>query len=107
MQGTGDRNGTSIAAVFTVQAGGSSLSWNKDRRENLVEEFPLPHEVTVPRRDLPPFRDLRSFMSHLEREGRLVRIREPVSVVHVMTEIHRRALRANGPALLFEAPRHA
>jgi 4-hydroxy-3-polyprenylbenzoate decarboxylase len=104
LQGTGDRNGTSIAAVFTVQAGGSSLSWNKDRRENLVEEFPLPHEVTVPRRDLPPFRDLRSFMSHLEREGRLVRIREPVSVVHVMTEIHRRALRANGPALLFEAP---
>ncbi|OCK60084.1 3-octaprenyl-4-hydroxybenzoate carboxy-lyase [Bradyrhizobium sp. LMTR 3] len=61
-------------------------------------------EVSVPRRDLPPFRDLRSFMSHLEREGRLVRIREPVSVVHDMTEIHRRTLRADGPALLFEAP---
>ena len=58
----------------------------------------------MPRRDLPPFRDLRSFMSHLEREGRLVRIPEPVSVVHDMTEIHRRTLRANGPALLFEAP---
>ena len=56
----------------------------------------------MPRRDLPPFRDLRSFMSHLEREGRMVRIREPVSVVHEMTEIHRRTLRANGPALLFE-----
>ncbi len=36
--------------------------------------------------------------------GALVRIREPVSVVHDMTEIHRRTLRANGPALLFEAP---
>ena len=58
----------------------------------------------MPRRDLPPFRDLRSFMSHLEREGRLIRIRERVSVVHDMTEIHRRTLHANGPALLFEAP---
>ncbi len=56
------------------------------------------------RRDQPPFADLRDFISHLEREGRLVRIREPVSVVHEMTEIHRRVLRANGPALLFEAP---
>src|SRR6266540_6684733 len=62
------------------------------------------HEVSVPQRDLPLFRDLRSFMSHLERMGRLVRIRQPVSVVHDMTEIHRRTLRANGPALLFEAP---
>ena len=58
----------------------------------------------MPRRDLPSFRDLRSFMSHLEREGRLIRIQEPVSVVHDMTEIHRRILRAKGPALLFEAP---
>jgi 4-hydroxy-3-polyprenylbenzoate decarboxylase len=56
------------------------------------------------RRDQSPFADLRGFISHLEREGRLVRIREPVSVVHEMTEIHRRVLRANGPALLFEAP---
>ncbi|WP_146691436.1 UbiD family decarboxylase [Bradyrhizobium canariense] len=43
-------------------------------------------------------------MSHLESQGRLIRIREPVSVVHEMTEIHRRVLQANGPALLFEAP---
>jgi 4-hydroxy-3-polyprenylbenzoate decarboxylase len=56
------------------------------------------------RRDQPPFSNLRSFISHLEREGRLVRIREQVSVVHEITEIHRRVLRANGPALLFEAP---
>jgi 4-hydroxy-3-polyprenylbenzoate decarboxylase len=79
------------------------LSWNKDGPKNLVEETAF-HEVPVPQRDLPPFRDLRSFMSHLEGKGRLVRIRQPVSVVHDMTEIHRRILRADGPVLLFEAP---
>ena len=67
-------------------------------------EKPRFHEVSVPQRDLPPFHDLRSFLSHLECMGRLVRIRQPVSVVHDMTEIHRRVLLANGPALLFEAP---
>jgi 4-hydroxy-3-polyprenylbenzoate decarboxylase len=99
----GDRNGTSIVALLTVAAGTRSLSWNKDGHKILVEGFVF-DEVPVPRRDLPPFRDLRSFMSHLEGAGRLVRIREPVSVVHDMTEIHRRVLHANGPALLFEAP---
>jgi len=58
-------------------------------------------------RDLPPFRDLRAFADHLEARGQLVRISEPVSLVHEMTEIHRRVLRDHGPALLFEAPRHA
>jgi len=53
-------------------------------------------------RDLPNFQDLRDFMTFLEERGRLVRIREPVSVVHEITEIHRRVLRENGPALLFE-----
>jgi len=79
------------------------LFWNKDGPKNLVEEIGF-HEVPVPHRDLPPFRDLRSFMSHLEGMGRLVRIQQPVSVVHDMTEIHRRILRTEGPALLFEAP---
>lgn len=55
-------------------------------------------------RDLPPFRNLREFADHLEAEGQLIRISEPVSVVHEMTEIHRRVLRDHGPALLFEAP---
>ncbi len=55
-------------------------------------------------RDLPPFRDLRSFTTHLEAKGQLVRMSEPVSVVHEITEIHRRVLRDHGPALLFEAP---
>ncbi|MCR6736932.1 MAG: UbiD family decarboxylase [Afipia sp.] len=56
------------------------------------------------RRDQPSFSSLRSFLTCLEDKGQLLRIREPVSVVHEMTEIHRRVLRDNGPALLFEAP---
>jgi 4-hydroxy-3-polyprenylbenzoate decarboxylase len=58
----------------------------------------------MPRRHLPKFRDLRAFISFLEERGRLVRIAEPVSVVHEITEIHCRTLKAGGPALLFEAP---
>ncbi len=58
----------------------------------------------MPRRDLPLFRDLRGFTSYLEEHGELVRVREPVSVVHEITEIHRRTLQAGGPALLFESP---
>ncbi len=38
----------------------------------------------------------------LEREGRLVRVTEPVSTDLEMTEIHARTLRAGGPAILFE-----
>lgn len=56
------------------------------------------------RRDLPLFRNLRSFVEHLDGNGQLVRIREPVSVVHAMTVIHQRVLEAGGPALLFERP---
>ncbi|NIX75915.1 UbiD family decarboxylase [Microvirga terricola] len=56
----------------------------------------------MPTRDLPLFSDLREFMTHLEAEGQLVRIREPVTVEHEITEIHRRVLQAHGPALLFE-----
>ena len=48
----------------------------------------------MPRRDLPLFRDLSSFTHHLDGAGALVRVREPVSVVHEMTEIHRRTLQA-------------
>jgi 4-hydroxy-3-polyprenylbenzoate decarboxylase len=56
----------------------------------------------VPRRELPPFRDLRDFLVHLEGRGQLLRIRHPVSAVNEMTEIHRRVLLDHGPALLFE-----
>lgn len=56
----------------------------------------------MPVRDLPAFRDLRDFMNHLSESGDLKRIRAPVSLVHEMTEIHRRVVSAGGPALLFE-----
>ena len=55
-------------------------------------------------RDLPRFRNLRDFLAHLETQGDCARITEPVSLVHDMTEVHRRVLVAGGPALLFERP---
>lgn len=56
----------------------------------------------MPVRDLPPFRDLGAFLRHLAAVDDLRRISEPVSLVHEMTEVHRRVIRAGGPALLFE-----
>jgi 4-hydroxy-3-polyprenylbenzoate decarboxylase len=53
-------------------------------------------------RDLPPFRDLRAFLRHLEQQGRLKRVAEPVSSVLELTEIHRRTLARSGPALFLE-----
>ena len=49
-----------------------------------------------------PYSSLRDFVARLEREGRLVRVREPVSTVLEMTEIQTRLLAENGPAVLFE-----
>lgn len=43
-------------------------------------------------------------MAELEARGRLRRIGRPVCVQHELTEIHRRVLAANGPALLIERP---
>ncbi|MCC6983131.1 MAG: UbiD family decarboxylase [Bauldia sp.] len=56
----------------------------------------------MPSRTLPAFRSLGDFIAHLEAADELVRVSEPISVVHEMTEIHRRVLRGNGRALLFE-----
>jgi 4-hydroxy-3-polyprenylbenzoate decarboxylase len=56
------------------------------------------------RRDVPHFQDLHDFLGFIESKGQLRRIREKVSVVHDITEIHRRVLREEGPALLFERP---
>jgi 4-hydroxy-3-polyprenylbenzoate decarboxylase len=53
-------------------------------------------------RDLPPFRDLRAFLGHLDRHRRLKCVAEPVSSVLELTEIHRRTLAHAGPALLLE-----
>ena len=48
--------------------------------------------------------DLPAFVARLERAGLLVRIARPTSLVHEITEIHRRVLSDGGPALLFERP---
>lgn len=61
-------------------------------------------EEPLPSRDLPLFPDLRGFLAHLEARGDLVRVTEPVAIVHDATEIHRRVLEARGAALLFERP---
>jgi 4-hydroxy-3-polyprenylbenzoate decarboxylase len=50
------------------------------------------------------YRDLREFLSQLERRGELKRISVEVSPRLEMTEIADRVLRAGGPALLFERP---
>src|SRR3954452_24169691 len=48
------------------------------------------------------FDSLRDFIALLESRGRLVRVREPVSPVLEITEIHTRLLAERGPAVLFE-----
>ncbi|MBN9310137.1 MAG: UbiD family decarboxylase [Devosia sp.] len=48
--------------------------------------------------------DLQNFVARLDRLGLVKTITRPVSLVHEMTEIHRRVLAAGGPALLFTAP---
>ena len=48
------------------------------------------------------FSSLRDFMARLERDGRLVRVGEPVSPHLEMTEIQTRLIAEGGPAVLFE-----
>ena len=50
------------------------------------------------------YSSLRDFLNMLENAGELIRTPEPVSTVLEMTEIHRRLLAAQGPAMLFEKP---
>ena len=50
------------------------------------------------------FATLRDFVDTLEREGDLKRISRPVSLVHEVTEIHRRVLAADGPPELPRRP---
>ena len=58
-------------------------------------------------RTAPVFRSLGAFLCDLEARGEIARIVEPVSTVHEITEIHRRVIAADGPALLFENVRMA
>ncbi len=48
------------------------------------------------------YQSLRDFMEKLEKTGRLVRVREPVSPCLEMTEIGTRLIAQGGPAVLFE-----
>jgi len=48
------------------------------------------------------YKDLREFISALENQGQLKRIREPVSPILEITEITDRVSKSSGPALLFE-----
>lgn len=48
------------------------------------------------------YKSLRDFIERLEKDGKLVRITEPVSADLEMTEIGSRTLSKGGPALLFE-----
>ncbi|OHX18127.1 4-hydroxy-3-polyprenylbenzoate decarboxylase [Chromobacterium sphagni] len=52
------------------------------------------------------YADLREFIAQLEQKQLLKRISAPVSPHLEMTEIGDRVLKAGGPALLFEQPRH-
>ena len=48
--------------------------------------------------------DLRCFLHRLDRAGLVHRITAPVSVVHEITEIHRRVIADGGPVLVFDNP---
>ncbi len=50
------------------------------------------------------YSSLRDFIGRLERDGELLRVKEPVSTVLEMTEIQTRLLATGGPAVLFENP---
>ena len=52
------------------------------------------------------YRDLRDFISQLERAGELKRIAARIDTDLEITEISDRVLRQSGPALLFEHPTH-
>src|SRR5215213_10780820 len=54
---------------------------------------------------MAPPRDLRSWISLLEREGELVRVSAEADPRLEITEIVDRVVKAGGPALLFEKPK--
>src|ERR1700753_4359613 len=50
------------------------------------------------------YRSFRDFIARLEKDGELVRVKEPVSTVLEMTEIQTRLIAEGGPAVIFEKP---
>jgi len=61
-------------------------------------------DVKVAKREMR-YRDLRDFLSQLERAGELKRVRAEVDPNLEMTEVCDRVLKSGGPALLFEKPK--
>jgi 4-hydroxy-3-polyprenylbenzoate decarboxylase len=59
----------------------------------------------VPASDGMPFHDLRGFLARLEARGDLLRVDAPIDAVLETTALCQRALRAQGPALLFDSVR--
>ncbi|MDG4880468.1 UbiD family decarboxylase [Mesorhizobium sp. WSM4884] len=53
---------------------------------------------------LPQFSDLGSFLSYVDAKGQLREIRAPVSTRFELTEIHKRVIAAQGPALRMAMP---
>ncbi|MDP3482955.1 MAG: UbiD family decarboxylase, partial [Sulfuricella sp.] len=51
------------------------------------------------------YKDLRDFISQLEKQGELKRISTEVDPRMEMTDICDRVLKAGGPAILFEKPK--
>ena len=51
---------------------------------------------------MPKYNNLQDFIKALEAKKDLIRIKEEVSTVLEMTEIHRRVLSQKGPAIIFE-----
>jgi len=50
------------------------------------------------------YSSMREFLDQLEKEGKLIRVKEPVDTHLEMTEIQTRLLAEGGPAVLFEQP---
>jgi 4-hydroxy-3-polyprenylbenzoate decarboxylase len=75
----------------------------KEHRIWLWQGLAMIHPLLpVPRH--PIAQSLPLFVQQLEKRGLLHRIDKPISMRHDITEVHRRVLAADGPALLIEKP---
>ena len=103
----------SVAALFDAVEAGFHASPPADvprgacatrpPRLTLTDPAPLLRELDADDREVTV--DLRAFISLLEREGELARVRPEVDPYLEMAEIADRASKAHGPAVLFEQPK--
>lgn len=76
------------------------MRWRKDTVRLFGQTGGMKHSLS----SVPRYASLQEFANELEKRGRLKRISQPVFLKHEITEIHRRVIEAEGPALLFEKP---